>query len=88
MVIEPFWGLGAAAVGLAAWLFPQWRHYHLATSIPVFAVICLSCAFPPDSLPWLMMNGKQEQVRRFVLLRDKLNIVDFNNDDKCSVQVV
>ena len=66
MVVEPIWGLGAAAVALAAWLFPQWRHYHLAIALPVFSVVVVAFIFPPDSLPWLMMNGKHKVAKRFV----------------------
>ena len=66
MVVEPIWGLGTAVVALAAWLFPNWRHYHIATALPIFLVIFVVFIFPPDSLPWLMMNGKHGMAKKFV----------------------
>ena len=63
MGVNPVWGLGAAAVGLFAFLFPDWRIYHVATSAPLLLILLLTCVSPPDSLPWLMVNGKHEQAK-------------------------
>ena len=61
--VTPFWGIGMALVALMAWLFPQWRSYHLVTAIPLLLILILPFISPPDSLPWLMSNDRHKEAK-------------------------
>lgn len=61
-----FWGFGAAGIAFALYCFPQWRHFNLFISVPLCLGLLIIFFFPPDSLPWLMANGRSDEARDFL----------------------
>ena len=66
--------LGCSAVGLAAWLIPDWRHFHYITSIPIFAM-CLVHFIIPESPRWLLAKHKYKDLYRLFRRIAKMNRV-------------
>ena len=66
--------LGCSAVGLAAWLIPDWRNFHYITSVPIFAM-CLTHFAIPESPRWLLAKHKYKDLYRLIRRISKMNKV-------------
>ncbi|XP_060656408.1 organic cation transporter protein [Drosophila nasuta] len=60
IVLNYFYAVGEALVGLAAWLLTDWKHLQLALSIPpLFFVIYVWLV--PESVRWLLARNEHEK---------------------------
>ncbi|KAH8297328.1 hypothetical protein KR044_010416 [Drosophila immigrans] len=60
IVLNYFYAVGEALVGLAAWLLTDWKHLQLALSIPpLFFVIYFWLV--PESVRWLLARNEHEK---------------------------
>ena len=65
MGLNVSFALGCSAVGLAAWLIPDWRDFHYITSIPIF-VMCLIHFIIPESPRWLLAKQRYKDLYRLI----------------------
>ena len=66
--------LGCSAVGLAAWLIPDWRNFHYITSVPIF-VMCFIHFIIPESPRWLLAKQRYKDLYRLIRRIAKMNKV-------------
>ena len=66
------WALGFITIPMMSWMFPDWRHLQLATTLPVilFIIPVSVPALVPESPRWMLFNGKREEVKWFPLLKN------------------
>ena len=64
--------LGCSAVGLAAWLIPDWRNFHYITSVPIF-VMCFVHFIIPESPRWLLAKQRYKDLYRLIRRIAKMN---------------
>ena len=66
--------LGCSAVGLAAWLIPNWRNFHYITSVPIF-VMCFLHFIIPESPRWLLAKQRYKDLYRLIRRIAQMNKV-------------
>jgi len=65
IVLNYFYAVGEALVGLAAWLFTNWKHLQYALSIPpLFFVVYFWLV--PESVRWLLARNEHEKASAII----------------------
>lgn len=65
MLSELFWVFSSMILCLIAYFARDWKHYTYATTLPFLLTVALF-KFMPESIPWLMANGRVEEAKRVI----------------------
>lgn len=80
--LQFFWAGGVMLLALMAYLLPNWRHLELAVSLPQLLTISYFW-FLPESLTWLLVNGKMKRAKEVILTIQRVNkLPPFEDLDK------
>eukprot|EP00918_Siedleckia_nematoides_P062039 GHVU01135349.1.p1 GENE.GHVU01135349.1~~GHVU01135349.1.p1 ORF type:complete len:454 (+),score=29.38 GHVU01135349.1:32-1393(+) len=75
LAIENFWACAMCLLALLAFLIRDWRILQLTLSIP--GVVCIVLFwFLPESIPWLVANGRIEEAEKIIKRAAKFNKVN------------
>lgn len=76
-VLNYFYALGEAAVGLFAWLYGNWRIIQLLVSAPPL-LFALYYWFVPESVRWLLIKEKNQRAGKIIRKAAKINGVELS----------
>ena len=76
-VLNYFYALGEAAVGLIAWLFGDWMIIQLLVSAPPLLFI-LYYWLVPESVRWLLIKDKHDKAQKIINQAAKVNGVQLS----------
>lgn len=91
-VLNYFYALGEAVVGLFAWLFVDWRTIQLLVSAPPLLFV-LYYWFVPESVRWLLIKEKTKRASKIIKKAAKVNGVQLSerllaNFEDCKVNII
>lgn len=72
-----FWTTGYVTLGVIAYYIRSWRTLNIAISVPFFLTISF-CWVLPESLHWLVSQGKTEEAKRWIKKAIKFNKIEEN----------
>lgn len=76
-VLNYFYALGEAAVGLFAWLFGNWRTIQLLVAAPPLLFV-MYYWLVPESVRWLLIKQKNEKAQKIIRRAAKVNGVELS----------
>ncbi|XP_065352741.1 organic cation transporter protein [Cloeon dipterum] len=79
MVINYFYAVGEASVGLFAWLFDEWQSLQLIVSVPPIFFIAYYWVVP-ESVRWLLTQKQNLQAKKIVQKAARTNGVHLSQD--------
>uniref|UniRef100_UPI003AAE8FB3 solute carrier family 22 member 7a n=1 Tax=Centroberyx gerrardi TaxID=166262 RepID=UPI003AAE8FB3 len=71
-IISLSWSVGNMLLALLAYCIRDWRHLMLAVTSPCVAAI-ISWWWIPESARWLLVNGRVEEAKKFLVQCAKMN---------------